>query len=128
MDTLTQDIAGVRIDRLKKLAEAVELAPEERFDMTWWGMRNRCGTSHCAAGWYVEFNPQEGLKFAGNGREIDIVDVTGNYCGMGGLAVHFGITYVESRDLFTAERDDETREEVLARIRAFIAEKERAAK
>lgn len=107
---------AIQKDRFRKLIAAVENAPDERFDMGVWFLPTPCGTTACAAGHYVLANPGCGLKLA-IGAVLDEQGLEGSRA----LATHFGIDRDEAVDLFVPD-DDTSRQEVLARLRAFAAD------
>lgn len=141
--TMEQPVADIR--RLKLLEDAVANPPVSTFDMGTFGTKTECGTAACAFGGYaIKYGKQEGVPWRWRvplwASEDDAVMVfdfdydsdLGTYFH---VADHFRITPTEAVWLFAPDRhepDDEdgdgqgdSQPAVLARIRAFVAAKER---
>src|SRR5687768_2103246 len=94
------------LKRLKKLAEAVELAPEDRFDMTTWIEQKSCGTAACAAGWYaIATAPEFGWRIEPD-KNVMVLDRSGKPMREDEWADHFGIEWEEAYDLFMCSAYD----------------------
>lgn len=112
---------GIRFDRLRKVIEAVEAAPEERFDMETWS----CGTTACAIGHYCLANRHAelwlDLDFTGIG--IPMLGTLDSYRAVEAL---FGISCDQAEEIFSPLKytSGARRSHVIARIRQFIADNE----
>jgi hypothetical protein len=118
----------MRLDLLADVADVLETVPEDDFYLgTWktpaWG---ECGTTACAVGWYIERRNPVNLVLgrlhmptAINPKGIRLEDFNA-------IAFHFDIAKSEAEFLFGTEdypeSDETSRAEVIARIRAFVAE------
>lgn len=121
------------IERLRKLEEAVRLAPEDRFNINGWVCQRGCGTAACAAGWYAIATAPELKWNIKPGEKAFIYSADGVQMNYASWGEHFGISWRESEYLFDPghygldyrdEKRDVRKDAVLKRIRAFIAEKE----
>ena len=125
------------LKRLRKVAEAVELAPEERFDMSSWVKHQEgCGTAACACGWYAIATAPE-FKWVFPKDRTCVLTSDLRMMDWDDWAEHFGIDDYDANYLFYASEyapddwDDDlvyrpTRAEVVNRIREFIGEVEAA--
>lgn len=111
---------AIDFDGLRMVIEAVRSEPDESFDMGAWVSNAGCGTSACAIGWFCLQNPADGLKLKHGIPQL------GELCSWQAIHKRFGLNCFES--CMFAKRDkriDNTRAAVIARIEAFIAEKEK---
>ena len=129
----------MRSDRLTKLADYLEQnVRDEWFNLQVWGdpgfERMECGTMGCAIGFYCTAFPDEGLVLrpiaCGLGHQQLIVTtpdamlphwMIASDHSFKIIATHFGITYEQAIDLFSASRYSiGSRENVIMRIRRFV--------
>ena len=63
------------LDNLKRGLAIVQAAPEERFNLDWYGQKSSCGTLHCSAGWIAQYpHFQElGMRVLQKGEEFRFV-------------------------------------------------------
>lgn len=117
-------------ERLLKVVEVLETVESEQFEMSVWtsglqAAHDDCGTVACAVGWYCLKRPNSGLDLK-NGMPW-----TGSSNNWDAVQEHFDLSERDAAYLFNGARyqpddDDEdwiepTREEVIDRIRAFVA-------
>lgn len=129
--TNVSEVVRFEAERFSRLIEAVEVTPDSEFDIWTWFGPNACGTVGCAVGNYVNRNPGCGLFLVRRPSTGDLLpsirrrwqpDQDSWY----EIAEHFGINGEEARELFLGFRYpvcDPSRDNVLARLRAFLASK-----
>lgn len=108
----------MNIERFAKLIEAVEAAPDNRFDMGSWCGMTACGTAACACGWYAALLPD---RFALVPSKHEIHSATGKAMGVSAWANEFGIDVLDAARLFCPEGHP-SRQVVLARLKEYFAE------
>lgn len=120
----------MNIERMERLALAVENTPDEKFDMSNWQLKSPCGTIGCAVGSYIASNPDCGLLIAFDNevfREIgNVVTPSKDVLPFAFIASHFGISESDSDYLFDRKSYSvPSRKFVLERVRGFIKKSKR---
>src|SRR5690349_8648129 len=105
MDSETRD------ERLRQLRRVVIQAPDERFDMTYFGFDAGCGTVCCAAGWATldAWHQQQTKILMYFGVDIDGSPyIRAGWSGAESLADIYGLNIEDSRRLFGLDYDDDS--------------------
>lgn len=126
---------AIHLNRLRKVVSAVESMPPPKFDMSQWfqgdlanAAEPGCGTAACAVGSYCVKNPRAGLRLVRKSGFFNewTIAFDGETSGKAAEA-YFGITGDEVDALFDIwSYANPSKENVIRRLRSFIARKERA--
>lgn len=110
------------LDKLMDLASILESANDNEWDMGTWYRSDRCGTVGCAAYQYAKARPDSGLKI------IDFQPEFRGSCGWAALSSYFSLDGDDTEWIFDDAcyvQKPVSRQQVIDRIREFVAQKKR---
>lgn len=118
----------MNVERMRWLREAVEAAPEDRFDMDTWS--NECGTVRCAGGWLCgdERAQAAGLTLERISLSKTMIPSYRGWRCFDALALFLGLPLIDASRIFdNGEYDGDwrriSRARVLERIDSVIKER-----
>lgn len=108
---------------LLRVVRLLESLPDDRFNLSTWHNRNRCGTTYCAMGYAAstEWFQQHGLSLDGNGGICLKRAHERTEDGFYAVAQFFGISSCQAQYLFLPKDGYYSRTHVINRIRKFVA-------
>jgi hypothetical protein len=131
-------LTTVNIEALKQLRRVVIAAPDDRFDMSAYGKRTKCGTVCCAAGWAaldpwfqanttigqvlpVDARPESEREEFGSDQLFDFSQfLNGGGHPADGLSQVFGLSLIQADCLFLPDKSKVVKSQVIANIDAII--------